>query len=81
MPSMGNPKDQLTNSFENTERSRCVDIVRSADGRFRFQEWRREPEDLAGWFMMFDSHAQTFDTEELAVASARSAIAWFGAND
>ena len=73
--------DQLTNSFENAERSRCVDIVRSTSGRFRFQEWRRETEDLSGWFLMVDSGTQTFDTEEQAVASARAAIAWFGHDD
>ena len=78
---MTNNWDQLTNSFENAEHSRCVDIVRSANGRFRFQEWRREPEDLAGWFLMADSGTQTFDTEEQAVASARAAIAWFGHDD
>ena len=78
---MTNTSDQLTNNFENNERSRCVDIMRSANGRFRFQEWRREPEDLAGWFLMVDSGAQTFDTEEQAIASARAAIAWFGRGD
>ena len=78
---MTHTKDQLTNSFENAERSRCVDIVRSAGGRFRFQEWRREPEDLAGWFLMVDSGSQTFDTEAQAVASARATIAWFGHGD
>ena len=78
---MAQAKDQLTNSFENVERNRCVDIVRSADGQFRFQEWRREPEDLSGWFLMFDSRAQTFDTEELAVACARQTIAWFSLQD
>ena len=78
---MTNNKDQLTNSFENTERSRCVDIVRSTNGQFRFQEWRREPEDLAGWFLMADSGTQTFDTEEKAVASARATIVWFGHGD
>lgn len=31
---------RVTRSFENDERTRCVDIVAHPDGGFGFQEWR-----------------------------------------
>ena len=31
---------RVTSSFENDERTRCVDIVAHPDGGFGFQEWR-----------------------------------------
>ncbi len=72
------PKDyRVTNSFENDERNRCVDIVQRPDGRYGFQEWRREPEDLSGWFLMFDSQPTHFESEPEAISCARSAIFWF----
>ncbi len=70
-------KPRVLASYENDERNRCIDIIVSDNGRIRFQEWRREPEDLSGWFLTFDSMPHQFASEAEATAAARLAIAWF----
>lgn len=74
------PKDYLvTHSVDNQEKNRCVDIIQDLNGKFRFQEWRREPEDISGWFLMLDSLPKTFISKAEAIAAAKRAITWFDA--
>ena len=68
---------RVTNSFDNDERNKCVDIIQTFDGKFRYQEWRRDSEDLHGWFLLQDSQPLTFDSEADAVKSATEAVVWF----
>ena len=68
---------RVTNSFENDERNKCVDIIQTPEGQFRFQEWRRDPEDLHGWFLLHDSLPTTFPIEAEVVESAIKTVAWF----
>lgn len=76
------PKNyRVVTSIDNQERNRCVDIIQDNDGGYRFQEWRREPEDISGWFLMVDSSPRTFLSEREAIAAAQRAIAWFGNPD
>ena len=37
----------VTDCIEHPERNRCVDIIQQRDGKYRFQEWRRDSEDIA----------------------------------
>jgi hypothetical protein len=37
----------VTDCIEHPEKNRSVDIIRQQDGRYRFQEWRRDREDIA----------------------------------
>jgi hypothetical protein len=67
---------RVTNSFENDERNKCVDIIQTNDGLFRFQEWRRDTEDLHGWFLLCDSQPRTFDSEEDAIRAACEVVVW-----
>ena len=62
--------------IEHPERNRCIDIIRQHDGKYRFQEWRRDSEDTAGWILVFDSTPTSFDSERAAIGSARKMIAW-----
>lgn len=72
------PKNyRVTQSFNNPEQNRCVDIIELNAGGFRFQEWRREPEDISGWFLMTDSGSEIFPSEEQAINAARLAVVWF----
>jgi hypothetical protein len=74
------PKNYLvTLSFDNQEKNRCVDIIQDLNGAFRFQEWRREPEDISGWFLMLDSSPKTFISKIEAITAAKLAITWFDA--
>lgn len=68
---------RVTNSFDNDERNNCVDIIQTFDGKFRYQEWRRDSEDLHGWFLLQDSQPLTFDSEADAVKSAMKSVVWF----
>jgi hypothetical protein len=67
----------VAHSVDNPEKNRCVDIIQDLDGKFHFQEWRREPEDLSGWFLMLDSSPETFVSQTEAISAAKKAIAWF----
>jgi hypothetical protein len=72
------PKNHLVaHSVDNQEKNRCVDIIQEPNGAFRFQEWRREPEDISGWFLMLDSLPQTFMSKDEAIMAAKRAIIWF----
>ena len=68
---------QVTYSVDNDDKNRCVDIIQSPDCTFRFQEWRREPEDLSGWFLLRDSLPATYKSESEAIVAAKRAITWF----
>jgi hypothetical protein len=68
---------RVTRSFDNPEKNRCVDIVQATNGTFMFQEWRREPEDISGWFLLQDSSPHTFGSEEEAILKAKLAVFWF----
>jgi hypothetical protein len=67
----------VAHSIDNQEKSRCIDIIQDLNGKFRFQEWRREPEDLSGWFLMLDSSPKTYPTAKEAIVAAKQTIAWF----
>jgi hypothetical protein len=68
---------RVTNSFENDERNKCVDIIQTLGGTFRFQEWRRDTEDLHGWFLLCDSQPRSFATEADAIKAACELVVWF----
>jgi len=71
------PKKRVANSFNNFEGDHCVDIIEQDDGQFRFQHWRREPEDLSGWILLMDSTPVVFSGEQEAIEAARQAVVWF----
>ena len=69
----------VAHSVDNQEQNRCVDIIQDLNGMFRFQEWRREPEDIYGWFLVLDSLPKTYPTAMEAIVAAKQTIAWFDA--
>jgi hypothetical protein len=69
------PYSVLT-SLQNQMADHCVDIFVRSDGTFGFEEYRRDHEDLRGWFSLHRYARQVFDTEERALAQARSSVAW-----
>ena len=68
-------------SFENSAGDHCVDIFVRADGTFGFEEYRRDPEDMSGWFPLHRYSHQVFATAEDALAQAKSSVAWMGLDD
>ena len=63
-------------SFNNPERDHCVDIFVRDDGTFGFEEYRRDAEDMRGWFSLHRYSSRVFASELGALAGARSAVAW-----
>jgi hypothetical protein len=40
----------VVESFESPEGNYCVDIFARDEGSFGLEEYRRDPEDMRGWF-------------------------------
>jgi len=66
-------------SFDSPERDHCVDIFVRDDGTFGFEEYRRDPEDLKGWFSLHRYASQVFATHQHALAQATATVAWMAA--
>ncbi len=69
-------KPRVLSSIENREADHCVDIFVRDDGAFGFEEYRRDPEDLAGWFPLNRFAHLAFASEAEASAAAVSLVAW-----
>jgi hypothetical protein len=66
----------VSQSIEHPEKNRCVDIVQQQDGKYRFQEWRRDIEDTSGWILLFDSQPVVFNSEGEAMSAATLRCNW-----
>jgi hypothetical protein len=69
-------KDLVLASFDSPTGDYCVDIFERDDGTFGLEEYRRDPEDLKGWFPLHRYSHQVFENYESALAHAKAAIAW-----
>jgi hypothetical protein len=67
---------KVLKSLENSAGDHCVDIFVRADGTFGFDEYRRDPDDMSGWFSLHGYSHQVFATAEDALAEAKSRVAW-----
>jgi len=54
----------------------CVDIFVRPDGSYGFEEYRRDPEDMRGWFSIGRYERHAFETAEGALAEARRRLPW-----
>ena len=66
----------VTDCIEHPEKNRCVDIIQQRDGKYRFQEWRRDNEDTTGWILLLDSQPVVFDSEAAATSAAQLRCIW-----
>lgn len=69
-------KPVVLSSIETPEGDRCVDMFERENGTFGFEEWRRDPESLSGWFAIGHYGDGIFETAEAALAEARTRVAW-----
>jgi hypothetical protein len=67
-------------SINNESGDHCVDIFARDDGTFGFEEYRRDPEDLQGWFPLRRYSSLVFASQEDALAKARLSVAWLPMN-
>jgi hypothetical protein len=63
-------------SFDSPAGDHCVDIFLSTEGSFGFEEYRRDAEDMRGWFPLHRYASQIFATREEALARAKATVAW-----
>jgi hypothetical protein len=68
--------NRVVRSTNNDAGDRCVDIFLREDGTYGFEEYRRDHEDLKGWFPLQHFSTQVFETEEGAAERARATVAW-----
>jgi hypothetical protein len=67
---------RVTASFNNPEGDHCVDIFARDDGTFGFEEYRRDHEDMKGWFSLHRYSSQVFPAQDEALARARATVIW-----
>ncbi len=63
-------------SFNSPAGDHCVDIFVRDDGTYGYEEYRRDPEDLRGWFPLHRYSSQVFATDRDALAQAKATVAW-----
>lgn len=71
---------RVVSSINSPEGDHCVDIFEREDRTFGFEEYRRDPEDMRGWFPLHRYSTQVFATERDALAQAKATVAWMAAN-
>jgi hypothetical protein len=54
----------------------CVDIFERPDHSYGFEEYRRDAEDLTGWFPIGHHGTQRFESAEAALDAAKAAVGW-----
>ena len=67
---------RVVQSINNETGDLCLDIFIREDGSFGFEEFRRDPEDLRGWFPLCRYGSQSFVTLDSALQQARLSVAW-----
>lgn len=63
-------------SFNNPAGDHCVDVFVRDDGTFGYEEYRRDHEDMKGWFPLNRYAHRIFATDGDALAQARVVVAW-----
>ncbi|HEX9569760.1 MAG TPA: hypothetical protein VF987_08795 [Rhodospirillales bacterium] len=69
-------KVKVVRTIENPSGDRCVDLFERSDGRFGFEECRRDVEDQRGWFPIGTFGDDAFETVDAALEAARHAVPW-----
>ena len=54
----------------------CVDLFQRPDGTFGFEEYRRDPESLEGWFPIGFYSTKVFPSQVETELAARQSVGW-----
>ena len=73
---MAKVRNLVLQSIETDDGDRCVDIFQRGDGSFGFEGYRRDAEDVSGWYRVTQFGVQRYDSETAAVTAARGVFAW-----
>lgn len=66
----------VTESIENHQHDRCVDVFTRPDGSFGFEEFRRDAEDAGAWTPVSYFSGVRYASKGEALAEASRRIAW-----
>lgn len=69
-------ENKVLRSINTPDGGRCVDIFIRPDDTFGFEEFRRDAEDLGGWFPIGGYGDWSFTTAEDAFHQALAAVPW-----
>ncbi len=72
-------KNKVMRSVNLSGENICVDIFLRPNGTFGFDEFRRDPEDLSGWYSIGHYSEQVFSLETEALHKAIERIHWLSA--
>ena len=67
---------RVVDSINSPEGDHCVDIFLREDGTYGFEEYRRDVEDMKGWYSLHRHAGEVFATQREALARARGRVAW-----
>jgi hypothetical protein len=73
---MSSMASNVVATLHSSDAHRCVKIIREPDGKFGFQEYRRDPEDSGGWTLVRQNPRGTFASQAQAAAAAEDDVAW-----
>lgn len=71
---------RVVDSINSPEGDHCVDVFLRDDGSYGFEEYRRDVEDLKGWYSLRRHAGEVFATQQEALARARVRVAWMAAD-
>jgi hypothetical protein len=74
----GNSRNRVISSINDPDALKCVDFFQRPDGSFGYEEYRRDHEDLRGWFPVGGFSQIMFATLDDAQNGALRHIVWFG---
>lgn len=69
-------KKRVLKSLETPDSNRCVDIFVRPDASFGFEIYRRDTEDLSGWFPIGGYVDNVYSTEIMALSAAKRVAPW-----
>ncbi|MDA1089659.1 MAG: hypothetical protein O3A85_05020 [Proteobacteria bacterium] len=68
--------NKVMRSINTPDGGRCVDIFLRPDETYGFEEFRRDVEDLSGWFAIGGHIEKSFKTEQEAFDQALATVSW-----
>lgn len=74
------PPTRVVASLNNFVGDHCVDIFVRDDGTFGLEKYRRDPEDMRGWFPLHRYSNQVFAAGQEAQVQAKATVAWMASD-
>lgn len=73
------PKHNVLRSIQHPDGDRCVDLFVRPDASFGFEVYRRDVEDMRGWFPIGTQAQAVYATQALALRAALQEVRWLRA--